>query len=79
MPRESHSIALPAALLDAIDADIDPAERDRFVSRAVAAALLQRRLRDAGGDAGLEPWWPMDDLDFVVLRNGEFWLTAEEE
>ncbi len=75
MPRES--IPLPAELLDAVDAHVGSDERQRFVARAVAAALLRRRL--AGGESGLEPWWPVDDLDFVMLDGDEVWLADGEE
>ncbi|MDP7115294.1 MAG: hypothetical protein QGH45_25180 [Myxococcota bacterium] len=77
MPRES--IPLPAKLLDAVDAQVGPDERQRFVARAVAAALLQRRLARTDGDPGLEPWWPLDEVDFVMLSSGEVWLADGEE
>ncbi len=79
MPQKAQSIPLPAELLDAVDATVGPDERSRFVTRAVAATLLHRRLAQADGDPGIEPWWPLDDLDFVVLRSGEVWLEGDGE
>lgn len=76
MPKEAQSIPLPTKLLDAVDASVGREARQRFVTRAVAAALLQRRLAETDGDPGLEPWWPMEDLDFVMLRSGEVWLAG---
>ena len=77
MPKEAQSIPLPTELLDAVDAAVGPDARAHFVTRAVAAALLARRLAETDGDPGLEPWWPMEDLDFVMLRSGEVWLAGD--
>jgi hypothetical protein len=79
MPREPSSIPLPRALLDAVDDSVGPDRRSEFVSRAVSAALLRRKLFHAQGDPGVESWWPLEEMDFVLLSSGEAWLQASEE
>ncbi len=53
--------------------------RGEFVSRAVSAALLRRKLFHDAGDPGVEAWWPLEEMDFVLLSSGEAWLRASEE
>ena len=79
MPRESTSIPLPRALLDAVSASVGPAAAPDFVKRAVSAALLRRKLFDGRGDPGVEPWWPLEDMDFVLLSSGEAWRKDDGE
>jgi hypothetical protein len=79
MPHDSDSIPLPAPLLDALHQEIEPDERSRFVADAVAAALLHRRLAERGEDPGLEPWWPLDRAEFMILSSGEYRLQRREE
>lgn len=79
MPREPSSIPLPRSLLDAVDASVGQDRRSEFVTHAVSAALLRRRLFHAEGDPGVEPWWPLEEMDFVVLSSGEAWLQGPEE
>ena len=81
MPQDPDSIPLPPPLLDAIDDVVPPGERARFVADAVAAAVLRRRLAARDGDPGLEPWWPLDRDEFLILSSGEYRLerAGEEE
>ena len=79
MPHDSDSIPLPRPLLEALDETVDPAERPRFIHDAIAAALLHRRLAQAGDDPGVEPWWPLQRADFVILSSGEYQLERVRE
>ena len=79
MPRESSSIPFPAELLEAVDASVGPDASPEFVARATAAALLRHRIFDGRPDPGLERWWPIEELDFVMLSSGDVWLSAEDE
>ncbi len=79
MPQDADSIPLPAPLLDALADVVDPEERTRFVADAVAAAVLHRRLSAQQGDPGLEPWWPLERAEFLILSSGEYRLQRREE
>ncbi len=79
MPRESSSIPLPRDLLEAVTASVGPNAAPEFVARAVSAALLRRRLFDGRDDPGVEPWWPLEEMDFVMLSSGEVWLKDDAE
>jgi hypothetical protein len=62
-----------------VDASVGSEQRGEFVTRAVSAALLRRKLADGRGDPGVEPWWPLEEMDFVLLSSGEAWLRGSEE
>ena len=78
MPQQALSIPLPADLLEALDRAVDTDQQQRFVAEAVTRALFLRRLTAEREDPGIEPWWPIDDADFLMLSSGEFWLAGEE-
>lgn len=78
MPQQPLSIPLPQELLEALDRAVDSGEQPKFVAEAVARALVLRRLTAECEDPGIEPWWPIDDADFLMLSSGEFWLAGEE-
>mgnify|MGYP006971753298 CR=1 FL=1 len=79
MPSESSSIPFPRDLLEAVHASVGPDASPDFVARAVAAALLRRRLFDGPGDPGVESWWPIEEMDFVMLSSGDAWLKNEDD
>ena len=77
MARESSSIPFPRALLEAVNASVGPGASPEFVARAVAAALLRRKIFDGRTDPGVERWWPIEDMDFVMLSSGDVWLKGD--
>ena len=79
MPQEFSHVALPRDLLHAIDAAVGPRQRRRFVAKAVSRALREQGVRRSSGDPELESWWPLEDMDFVLLESGETWFTGDEE
>jgi len=78
MSQRAPSIPLPPELLEALTLAVGIEQRQRFVADAVTRALLLRRLAAEREDPGIEPWWPIDDADFLLLSSGEFWLAGEE-
>ena len=55
-----------------------PDRRQQFVADAVTRALLLHTLTESHEDPGIEPWWPIEDADFLMLSSGEFWFEDEE-
>jgi hypothetical protein len=79
MPHDAAHLTLPDDLRAALDAVVDSESQQQFVVDALRTAVRHHTLGTQRGDMGLEPWWPLHDVRFLLLSSGDIRLDDRDE